>query len=93
MNSDEIRLLCDWFLTCDRSVFPKFPFQLSKYQMVTGQLFFDTLTRETMDAIDYLNGLRAVPPIRMTGLLRDLQALKTLSFAQIDDDDDGDIDW
>ncbi|MBW4526804.1 MAG: hypothetical protein KME18_16725 [Phormidium tanganyikae FI6-MK23] len=88
MSNDDIRALCDWFLTCDRSVFPKFPFELTAYQLITGQLFFDMLIRETVDTIDYLDGNRADPPVRLASLLKDLQALKTLSFTQIDDDDD-----
>lgn len=87
MNDDEICELCDCYLTCDRSIFPNFPFKLTEWQTVTGQLFFNTLTRESLDAIDYLNGDRTDPPVRLSGLLKDLDALKALSIAQIDDDD------
>lgn len=89
MNDEQARELCDWYLTCDRSNFPKPPFELTHHQTVTGELFFDVLTREAMDAIDYLNGDRPNPPVRLSGLLKDLAALKALSFAQIDDE----IDW
>jgi len=88
MTSEEIGSLCDWFLTCDRAVFPDFPFQLTKHQRVTGEPFFDVLTREAFDAIDYLKGDRTSPPVRLAGLLKDLKALKLLSFPQIDDDTD-----
>jgi hypothetical protein len=86
MIPDEIRLLCDWYLTCDRSAFPDYPFQLTPWQQVTGDKFFDVLTRETSDTIDYLKGDRPNPPIRLAGILKDLQALKKLSSAQLDDD-------
>ncbi|MBD1825674.1 hypothetical protein H6F51_24715 [Cyanobacteria bacterium FACHB-DQ100] len=88
MNDEQVRALCDWYLTCDRATFPNPPFSLTGWQMVTGERFFDTLTREVMDEIDYLNGDRTSPPVRLRGLLKDLEALKTLSFTQIDDYDD-----
>lgn len=90
MQSDEVRSLCDWFLTVDRTILPDAPFRLTNHQTVTGAGFYDVLTREAMDAIAHLDGERINPPIRLPGLMRDLQALKSLSFAQIDDDD---IDW
>ncbi|MBD1847302.1 hypothetical protein H6F89_28630 [Cyanobacteria bacterium FACHB-63] len=87
MNADDAALL-DWFVTCNRSEFPIAPFQLTAHQTVTGKGFFDVLTRETLDAIDYLKGDRSTPPVRLAGLLKDLKALQAL--AQIDDDD---TDW
>ncbi len=89
LNDDEIRALCDWYLTVDRSIFPAYPFQLTTHQTVTGEAFFDALTREARDTINYLNGGQTFPPVRLAALLKDLQALKSLSFTQIDDD----VDW
>jgi hypothetical protein len=97
LNDDEIRALCNWYLTVDRSIFPAYPFQLTAHQTVTGEAFFDALTREARDTINYLNGgasltegVQTSPPVRLAALLKDLQALKSLSFAQIDDND---VDW
>ncbi|MBD1842499.1 hypothetical protein H6F89_03525 [Cyanobacteria bacterium FACHB-63] len=87
MNADDVELL-DWFVTCDRSEFPIVPFRLTTHQIVTGGGFFDVLTRETFDAIDYLKGDRSAPPVRLAGLLKDLKALQALT--QMDDDD---TDW
>jgi len=86
--SQEVRELCDWFLSVDRGIFPNIPFRLTPWQMVTGEGFYDVLTREAMDAIDYLNGDRDCPPVRLSGLLNDLKALKLLDSAQIEDDTD-----
>lgn len=88
MNSDEIRALCDWYLSVDRAILPDPPFELTNYQTVTGAEFFSVLTREALDAIDYLNGIRSHPPVRMASLIKDLQALKSLSFTQIEDYND-----
>ena len=53
---------------------------------MTGEGFFDVLTRETFNAIDYLNGDRTRPPVRLASLLKDLKALQKLT--QVDDDTD-----
>ncbi|MBD1842138.1 hypothetical protein H6F89_01665 [Cyanobacteria bacterium FACHB-63] len=87
MNANDAALL-DWFVTCDRSEFPTVPFELTAHQIVTGEGFFNVLTRETFDAIDYLKGDRSAPPVRLAGLLKDLKALQALT--QMDDDD---TDW
>ncbi len=86
MSSDEIRNLCDWFLTYDRALFPQIPFKLTEHQTVTGQGFFDVLTREAMNEIDYLSGDRTNPSVRLASLLKDLKALQSLT--QLDDDTD-----
>jgi hypothetical protein len=88
MTPDEIRMLCDWFLTCDRSDFPDIPFQLTPWQKVTGEGFFDVLTKEVFDTIDYFKGVRSSPPVRLNSILKDLKALQSLVQVQPETFDD-----
>lgn len=91
MSNDEIRALCNWFLNCDRSNFPDPPFELTKHQTITGSRFFDFLTEEAASILDYLNGDRSTPPVRFSGAVKELQALREL-VTQIEIERDYD-DW
>lgn len=80
---NEIRELLEWYQNCDRAAFPRCPFKLKPWQTVTGDEFFTTIKREVIEAISFLDGDSSCPPVRVDGLLKDLEALQQLE--DIDD--------